>query len=57
MERVVLALVLFVLLAVVRNDKVEKFLFNIHLTPAFKVNEQYTVVCVGAVAVKVKKCK
>ena len=30
--------------AVVRNDKVEKFLFNIHLTPAFKVN----------VAVKVK---
>ena len=40
--------------AVVRNDKVEKFLFNIHLTPAFKVNEQYAVVCVGAVAVKVK---
>ena len=38
---------------VMGNNEVEKVFFYIHLSPAFKVNQQNTVICISAVARKI----
>ena len=39
---------------VMGNNEVEKVFFYIHLSPAFKVNQQNTVICISAVARKIQ---